>query len=116
MAVTDLLPGVVIAVTVGGNDLQEHRDDDLEEETRTTTRYIEATSGQNFAVRIKVKQGFRFAGDALSFHVHVDGHWMHAPLISAASCTFLPNSRSSEGRLEANGELRRYQFSTLETR
>jgi hypothetical protein len=47
MAISEYLPGVVVDVQVNGTSLKEYQDPELEEQQRTTTRYVEAESGQN---------------------------------------------------------------------
>ena len=111
MAICDDLPGVQVTVTVGGNDLKEYRDAELEEEPRTTTCYIEAASGQTFAVSIAAEDTVKFSDDALCFHVSVDGQMMSGHLIFKHSLQY---SVTSEGRKGPDGQLRKYRFASLE--
>ncbi|TKA79150.1 hypothetical protein B0A49_01332 [Cryomyces minteri] len=48
MAILEDVPGIEVAITVNGNDLKEHEEDDTVNEPKTVTKYIEATSGVNF--------------------------------------------------------------------
>ena len=117
MAISEDLPGVEVAVTVGGNDLQEYRDDTIEEEDRTTTRYVEAKSGQEFAIRMKVKKRFGYAAgaDTLSFRITVDGDFIAHPLIDRATTRMQDASRKAEGFQTPEGRLRKCKFTSLET-
>lgn len=114
MAISDNVPGVKVTVAVDGTDLTEYRDEDLEEEEGTTTRFIEAKTGQTFEVRITVDRGFHFAGDTLACYVSLDGQWVHTPLIGQDSCRFQSHCRTSSGALTGDGMLRKYQFAELE--
>ena len=112
MAICNGLPGVQVTVTVSGHDLQEYRnEEENEDDGRTTTRYIEAKSGQTFEVSYSVDRHFNFVGDTVAFYEHVDGHLMSAPLLFISDA---PYSGSSLGRKEKDGRLRRYQFASLE--
>lgn len=73
MAILDILPGVEVAITVNGENLQEYTEPDAQEEERVVTKYIEAETGAQFAFKIKVPQGFQFKGDALSIICSADG-------------------------------------------
>ena len=114
MAITDVVPGVEVAITVRGNDLKEYRDNELDEEVSTTTRYVEAASGQTFEVRLKVKPNFRFLGDTLAFEILVDGNWMETPLIDKQQCGGLGYQRIIRGVTTSARTLRRFQFATLD--
>lgn len=102
-------------MTVAGVDLKEHCDDEIAEEARTTTRYVEATSGQTFAIRMKVPRGFDFLGDGLSFEIQIDGTGLDHPLIFKGKCASKSFERYSEGVRPTKGTIRKYQFGALET-
>lgn len=111
MAISEDLRGVNVTITVRGNDLKEYRDAELEEDPRTTTRYIEAVSGQDFAVSIVAKDTVIFRDDALCFDVSVDGQLMSGHLILKNSLQY---TVISEGRTGPDGQLRKYRFASLE--
>lgn len=116
MAISDELPGVKVAIRANGKDLKEYRDPDLDDDTGTTTRYIEAVSGQAFTVRITVPKGFKFpAGNVLSFHVFVDGRWIDNPLAFKKDCRTADIRTKSRGYHVSQKEVRTLQFSSLET-
>ena len=115
MAISDDLPGIEVAITVDEADLKEYRDPDLDEDERTTTRYIEATSGQAFAIRIKVSRKFKFAGDTLAFRIRVDGRKVGYPLVSSYRCRFASYELVERGCRVSETKTRRFEFSSLET-
>lgn len=112
MAISDALPGVKIEVIVNGAALKEHEDHELVEDRRTTTRYIEAVSGQVFAVAIKLLPSFEFKGDCVAFPIFADGTWVQAPHLykGKSKTTYL-----SEGRDVGGGMVRECRFAALET-
>ncbi|KAK1057011.1 hypothetical protein LTR74_014470 [Friedmanniomyces endolithicus] len=115
MVAIDLLPGIDISITVAGQALIEHQDSDEEEQDRTVTRYIEAVSGQVFAVRLTAQKGFKSRGDGLSFYIHVDGtENVDTAVYRKALCKLSGMAYTSQGRQEAS-EVKRYCFATLET-
>lgn len=115
MAISDELPGVEVAVTVGGNDLKEYRDEDLEEEEGTTTRYIEAVSGQQFAIRMKVPRRFQFVADTLRFRTYIDGNYIGGVNVYAADCRHGPHTITRTRCHVSAREARKLEFSGLET-
>ena len=112
MAIIDDLPGVVIEIIVKGTALKEYEDDELDEDERTVTRYIEAVSGQEFAVRIKRLPNCEFKGDCISFTITADGQDVDFPLLSKTKGR---HTHLSEGKEEAGGYERKYRFADLET-
>ena len=112
MAVTEHLPGVTITVVVDGVDLKEYRDADIQEETRTITRYIEAVSGKNFEIYITLDKDCEFFGEDLSFRICVDGKWTHTPLMNKSA---IGTPRVSFGIRVAETRLTKYMFTSLQT-
>ena len=84
MAISDDLPGVKVEVVVRGTKLEEHDYDDTEEQ-RTITKYVEATSGQIFAVLINLLPSFEFQGGCIEFEVEADGMKMGNHIITQHS-------------------------------
>lgn len=115
MAISDDLPGVEVAITVNGQDLREYIDPDLDEDDRTTTRYIEAASGQAFAIQTKVPKGFKFVANSLVFRMHIDGRWVSGPLVSKETCRFAAGHTIIEGKRVSDTQLQKFQFGSLET-
>ena len=73
MAVLDTLPGVEVAITVNGGQLQEYTEPDAQDEEGVVTKYIEAQTGVNFAFSVRIPKGFRYKGEILSIRSFVDG-------------------------------------------
>lgn len=82
MAVIESLPGVVVSVTVNGAALQEYDDDEFQEDSNTTTRWIEAVEGQVFCLTFNLSSTARFLGDAMHFYVYLDGKRMKRVFIT----------------------------------
>ncbi|THX83186.1 hypothetical protein D6D05_03603 [Aureobasidium pullulans] len=115
MAILDSLPGVEITVVVDGEDLHEYQDTDMEDEENTVTKYVEAVTGANFAIKFKGSRELEYKGEYLSLEVLVDGLCIDRPLIGRdrtrkGSYTYL-----SEGLTVRAGYMRRLRFNTLET-
>lgn len=115
MAILDSLPGVEITVVVDGEDLHEYQDTDMEDEENTVTKYVEAVTGANFAIKIMVPKKFGFEGTCLSFHVLVDGAEAEHPLIQPRHVRRAPKVRSVEGARVSNTHIRKFRFTELET-
>jgi hypothetical protein len=73
MVVSEHIPGVVVEVKVAGEALKEHVDTDAEEKRRTTSRYIEITSGAVFTISIALNEDFVFKGDTLLVWIRAGG-------------------------------------------
>ncbi|KAK5171285.1 uncharacterized protein LTR77_004429 [Saxophila tyrrhenica] len=103
------IPGLVVEVTVGGEALREYQKDDLEDVARTTTRYIEAVTGQEFVVSIKLLEDFKFMGNCLAAKVYADG----TMLTSALMCYEL-DVREVEGIEIGDDTVRKASFADVE--
>lgn len=116
------LPGVEVAITVQGNDLKEYDDDEEpteiaseDEEVVHVTKYVEATSEQVFAIRIKVTRDFDFAANALKFFISMDGSQVASHTVVKLVSRMRTYEHVSEGCRGGDGRLRKYQFAVLET-
>ena len=69
-----------INIQVNDHDLSEYDDNDEEVNGKVVSKYIEASSGENFAIKIVVLNSYSFTSGALSFVVCVDGLWIEAPI------------------------------------
>ncbi|THY04794.1 hypothetical protein D6D02_07885 [Aureobasidium pullulans] len=115
MAILDSLPGVEITVVVDGEDLHEYQDTDMEDEENTVTKYVEAITDANFAIKIKGSQELEYKGDCLSLDVLVDGLRIQRPLIGREATRNGGYTRLVEGLKVNAGYMRRLRFNTLET-
>lgn len=113
MAISELLPGIEVVVTVDGKGLQEYPDDDAEAEERTTTSYIEAMTGKHFGIRVTTKSDFQLHGDALMVVFKVDGFKSDSFVVHREDMTVSSSTWSSRGSW-STGELRKYQFSAVQ--
>lgn len=113
MVVSEALPGLEIAITVDGIPLYEHRDPNEveEDEPRTTTRYLEVTSGQVFAISIKVLPHFQYQGDCIAFNIRADGELVADPVIRRTDTV---QAFISEGPALASGKVNKYTFADIE--
>ncbi|KAK3706739.1 hypothetical protein LTR37_012584 [Vermiconidia calcicola] len=112
MAIIDDLPGVRVEIMVDGNVLKEYEDHDLEEDERTITRYVEAVSGQVFAVAVTLPPDCQFKGDFIVFRIHTDGKRVDA------WCCHESSTRSryvmSDGRMKPDEDTKVKELGTLE--
>ncbi|KAK5697157.1 hypothetical protein LTR97_007292 [Elasticomyces elasticus] len=118
MVALDGLPGVDVSIVAVNQPLTEYedRDDEDNDSDRTITRYIEAVTGQIFAVRITVQQGFRSGGDGLAFYIHVDGSkLLDCPLVRNEDCRTSAYTNTSLGCRSASDTVQQYRFTILET-
>ena len=76
MVVSEDVPGFQVSVTVDGVALAEYQDQHHQENKRTTTRYVEAKTGQEFAVAMRCLPDFEYKGDCLSASVYADGTFL----------------------------------------
>lgn len=112
MAILDSLPGVEITVVVDGEDLHEYQDTHKNDGEDTVTSYIEATSGANFAIRIKISKDTIYKGDRLDFGVTIDGEYVDG-LSMTKGC--LDEIILIEGMPVSQGHLKKMKFSELKT-
>ncbi|KEQ87734.1 hypothetical protein M438DRAFT_342867 [Aureobasidium pullulans EXF-150] len=115
MAILDSLPGVKVTVVVDGEDLHEYQDTDMEDEENTVTKYVEAVTGANFAIKFKGSRELEYKGEYLSLEVLVDGLCIDRPLIGRERTRKGSYTYLSEGLTVRAGYMRRLRFNTLET-
>jgi len=70
-----ILGKITAEVLVDGQALQEYEDDGIENENPDlVVKYIEATSGANFHIRVSILDSFKITSDAVSLEVYLDGN------------------------------------------
>ena len=113
MAILNDLPGFSIDITVRGSPLQEY--DDIKDggrDERTVIKYVKATSGQSFAVSIKLLPTFKFKGDCIVFEIYADGELMSKPM-------FIKNRRDRstviKGRPAGHDQIEKFRFADFQT-
>ncbi|KAK5005815.1 hypothetical protein LTR60_006144 [Cryomyces antarcticus] len=115
MAILEDVPGIEVAITVNGNDLKEYEEDDIVNEPKTVTKYIEATSGVNFGIRYSVARRFPMKGDCITFSMYLDNEKCGSSVVTKASVNTSSSQHCKYGRNEADSKLRRFMFAALET-
>lgn len=113
MAVTAALPGVTISVVAEDRVLQEYPDVEVKDNKNTTTRYIEAVSGQTFSLEFEVTKETPMLGTYLAFHVFVDGTEVDELGLDTGHIRLYGDKGISQGRYLHGGLLQRYCFTDL---
>ncbi len=112
MAISEDAPQIEVTITVDGQAVKEYTDSELKDEDRTVNRYIEASSGQIFAVRLSIGRRFKFRSHCVAFQIEVDGKWADSAIIEMSDNRI----RISKGRnADAGTKLQRYRFASFET-
>jgi hypothetical protein len=82
MAVLNGLEGIEVTICVDGQALHEYNDDEIEvqagavgayQASKTVSKYIEAATGKEFAIKVTVKSPYKMDCPTLSFLCKVDG-------------------------------------------
>jgi hypothetical protein len=90
MAIFHLLPDIEVTVDVAKQPLKEYNDDDIEvvpgkigehQASRTVAKYIEAVSGKEYSINIKVGSGYQRDCPTLEFTTTIDGKLVHSRLL-----------------------------------
>lgn len=113
MAISDDLPGVSITIAVNGTPLQEHNPAEVDgEHLRTVTKYVEVTSGQLFAVSIKLLPAFKFKGGCIVFEIYADGDLMSKPMFIKYNSD---RSKVAKGRPSGHDKVEKFRFADVQT-
>lgn len=115
MAISDDIPGMKVSIVGGGHALIEYEDTEVAEEECTTTRYIQATSDQQFEIHIKVAKGTKIKGDCLVCIVDVDGNSVEGTIIEAIDFKNRYEKCILKGCEIGGGMIRKFRFASLET-
>ena len=75
MAILDAFPGLQTEITVNRVPLAEYDDDEAENSSTQTTKYIEAVSGSDFVIKTSFKKPF-LATYGVEIFVRIDGDHM----------------------------------------
>jgi hypothetical protein len=98
MIILPLCPGVHLEVLVHGHPIQEY--DDIDQgpvPPNTVTKYIEAPSDTEFAIRLKVTDAFLFPPSDLELRTSIDRDIVVRALIKSSDL-FSAQGRIFEGR------------------
>lgn len=104
------LPGVEVWIEQNGQPVSEYEDKETAEGERTTTRYIEARTGQEFTIHFKAAPQTNYAGNCLSFHAFVDGIRAKGAILSKEWSTYVV-----EGARVGPTTIRKLAFAEIET-
>ena len=113
MAPIEELPAVAVNITVNGTPLREYDGtNDVGGDERTVTKYVEAASGQSFAVSIKLLPEFKFKGGCFVFEIYADGELMSKPMFIKQR---KQRSIVVKGRPAAHDKIEKFKFAEVET-
>jgi hypothetical protein len=114
MAILNSLPGFEAEILVNGFPLKEHSDKDRGTSHDTVLKYVEATSGAEFAVEYYISPAFRFRHSALEITLSVDGREVTSRVVHRAD-RFQRASVLRGAREKVNGKyiVRKLAFSDL---
>jgi hypothetical protein len=82
MAVLNGLEGIEVTICVDGQALHEYNDGEVEAQagavgayqaSKTVSKYIEAATGKEYAIKVTVKSPYKMDCPTLSFYCKVDG-------------------------------------------
>ncbi|KAF2635879.1 hypothetical protein P280DRAFT_473522 [Massarina eburnea CBS 473.64] len=79
MAITELYPHINVEILSNGVPLQEYVNDEEENSPGTVTKYIEAKSGGDFAVRYSITKPW--PETCLVFQISMDGKYVHGKIL-----------------------------------
>ncbi|KAI4655274.1 uncharacterized protein J4E79_008341 [Alternaria viburni] len=116
MAVHPFLPGLRVEIIVNNALLPEYDDDsDTPASPTTVTKYVEATSGASFAIKVSlIEKEFPFPKGYIEAAVSLDGRRLMSAIIPEA---YFFKHRMIEGRQSQIGEhykIQRFRFAELE--
>jgi hypothetical protein len=115
MAVLDYVPGVKVEIIVNGRPLQEYADQDHGETSPTTmTRFVEAQSGQEFAIRYTITRPF--PKYPVRFDILLDGQWVPGAYVDKKDASGTSLTHLIEGFRSFDGDkafLHKFFFSEL---
>jgi hypothetical protein len=119
MVVPAFCPGVHIEILVNGQPLPEYDDiDAVPSAPNTVTKYIEAQSDTEFAIRLKVTEDFLYPAGDVCMEITIDGEPSNGAVIRAATI-FEPTGRTVHGRSVLIGgitdAIQKFRFNELQT-
>jgi hypothetical protein len=131
MAVLDALEGIEVSICVDGQALHEYNDDDIEAQaeavgahqaSKTVSKYIEAATGKEFAIKLTVKSPYKMDCPTLSFSCRVDGMKVEKRILrktnykSASGFEAVVNGlRHVLGGVSERSSIKHFQFAEIKT-
>jgi len=82
MGIFSFLPGVEIDILVNGEPLKEYDEPpDIDNgEPKTIVKYIEAVSGSNFEIRLRLNSAYQHRGHGVTTKIFLDGVYVQTPI------------------------------------
>jgi len=78
MAILPFCPGLIVEIFVNSAPLPEYDDNsDTPTSPTTITKYVEATSGANFAIKVSFTEGYPFPKGDMEARISLDGRVIH---------------------------------------
>ncbi|PQE20745.1 hypothetical protein CJF30_00002064 [Rutstroemia sp. NJR-2017a BBW] len=125
MAISHLLPDIEVTVDVDKQPLKEYNDDDIEvvpgkigehQASRTVAKYIEAVSGKEYSINMKVGSGYQRDFPTLGFTITIDGKKVVSWLLTEdRGLPWSKRTKGVESVVDGHGILKCFQFSGLKT-
>jgi len=102
MAVLPFLPGLEVEIIVNDVPLSEYdNDSDTPASPTTITKYVKATSGAHFAIKITLTEAFPFPKGDVQACISLDGRWLMGRIVREAQFF---GSKLTMGRLSQIGQ------------
>lgn len=111
-------PTLDVSLRVGGRRLPEYDDDnDDTDAPKTTTKWVEATTGAIFTVHVHLGPGFPYSAEDIEARVKLDGKYATASLIEPSSGHAAHSLEIKGIRSNKTGDwvLERFKFAGLNT-
>jgi hypothetical protein len=131
MAVLANLEGIEVTICVDGQALHEYNDDEVEAQagavgayqaSKTVSKYIEAATGKEFAIKMRVKSPYKMDCPTLGFSCEVDGVDIGGSILrkteykSASGFEDVLNGLEHNlGGLSKRCSIRHFQFAEIKT-
>lgn len=117
MAVMTDLPGVEVTIQVDEVALKEYEDEDEDNPEKTHIRYVEAVSGKEFKIIVKLEKGFRLQGDSFSCNIYADGRWASTKVLEPLQSDGVSTKARQTVILGFNDfrQITKFRFADLET-
>lgn len=122
MAVLDDIPGIKVAVVVGGNEVTEYDDPNAADQDQpaypTSTKYIECADGAEFSIKLYVNHNYAwgYRDHALKVRPLIDGKRMDGTIVREdhAECTHI-RGYSFLSATTNQWQLQKWKFSNIST-
>ena len=76
-----ILKDLEVSIVVGDHEIREYEDEDSQAAPDFVTKYVEATSGDSFAINMRVLPTFHFTSHGLQWSIYVDGCYVERQVV-----------------------------------